>query len=237
MAKSIHQHVWSHSSLKELSNCPAKFVETKIRKSVPFKGSKEMDFGNDVHKALELYVEEGKPLRKEHSHFQFMGDRVLRLARATGADPLCELQVGVKKDGSPSSFFGQEVYGRGKLDVLLLSTSGLNAVGVDYKTGKHNRWSVEDARQQGIRMAHFVFAKFPKLEKCSMLFMFPDEFKGRREQTWHYVRDNIEFQMEKTEELLHDLAGYLKEDKWPRRTGPLCAYCPVTKCPHNQSIV
>ena len=53
---------WSFSSLKDYINCPRQYMEVKVLKRFEKRLTEQMLYGTSVHKALEDYVGEGKPL-------------------------------------------------------------------------------------------------------------------------------------------------------------------------------
>ena len=55
---------WSYSALKQYENCPRQYNEIRVLKNYVVKENEAMRYGTEVHKALEDYVAEGKPLAK-----------------------------------------------------------------------------------------------------------------------------------------------------------------------------
>ena len=57
---------WSYSSLKDYLNCPKQYYHIKVAGDYVKKTTANMLYGSEVHKALEDYVRDGKPLAKNY---------------------------------------------------------------------------------------------------------------------------------------------------------------------------
>ena len=64
-----HEVKWSYSSLKDYQNCPRQYQEIKVLKNYTKFPTAEMRYGTEVHKAVEDYVGEGKPLAPDYQRF------------------------------------------------------------------------------------------------------------------------------------------------------------------------
>jgi CRISPR/Cas system-associated exonuclease Cas4 (RecB family) len=71
---------WSYSGLKDYVNCPRQYYEVKVAKNFTKRPTQQMLYGTAVHKALEDYVGEGKPLEKNYERYQPMLDALLTIA-------------------------------------------------------------------------------------------------------------------------------------------------------------
>ena len=69
---------WSYSALKEYVNCPRQYHETRVLKKYEKETTKQMLYGTEVHKALEDYVNEGKPLLPNYNRFKKQVDALDR---------------------------------------------------------------------------------------------------------------------------------------------------------------
>ena len=56
---------WSYSSIKTFQQCPKKYYHLKIAKDVKDEGSEATIYGQELHKAAEDFIKEGKPLPLE----------------------------------------------------------------------------------------------------------------------------------------------------------------------------
>ena len=121
-------------------------------------------YGNEVHKAAEEYVRDGVPLPAKFSEFQTPLDMLTRIP----GEKWCELKLGLTKDLEPCEFFGDNVWWRGAIDLLILDKENKTATIIDYKTGKSQ---YADTRQLGL-LSIAVFKKFPEIEKIKAGLMF-----------------------------------------------------------------
>lgn len=149
---------WSHSKVKSLQNCPFQFYLKYIHKlKGPVFKSPEALLGSAAHKILELFVV-GKPLTQAYNEarkefHESLGDdlwqQVINLETSIvefkrrvddfdKQNPIkrifTEVRVGITKDFTPSSFFGDDVFFRGILDLVLHLQNG-DAIFIDHKKG------------------------------------------------------------------------------------------------------
>lgn len=214
---------WSFSSLKQYSNCPHQYQQVKLLKKYETKVSPQMQFGTDVHKALEDYVRDKTELPKTYRHFQSVvdalreipGERYLEYKMALGADKL------------PCAFDSPDYWVRGIVDFMVIDNT--NAFVVDYKTGSNK---YPDTKQLAL-MALMVFAHFPEVRvvKGGLLFIVhnsfvkDDYFRDRADEYWHRYFSPTLARMEHS----------ANTDWWPMNPSGLCGWCPVTTCEHHRS--
>ena len=55
---------WSYSALTAFETCPRRFELTRVTRQVKEPQTEATIWGNEVHKALELFAKDGKPLPK-----------------------------------------------------------------------------------------------------------------------------------------------------------------------------
>ena len=121
-------HSWS--SIVEFNNCAWRWYLSKIEKSLPFEQTEELREGNIRHKALEEAVRDGAPLPHKYAVDKPMVDAL----RASGGIKLVEWQWGLNRNWQVVTFFADDVWIRGKIDVAIVGTK--HAFNGDYKTGK-----------------------------------------------------------------------------------------------------
>jgi len=206
---------WSYSGLKEYINCPRQYHETRILKKYQKEPTKQMMYGTEVHKALEDYVNEGKPLPYNYQRFKKQVDSLI----AIDGEKLTEFQMALDVNKNPCAW--DEHWVRGIADLVI--KDGDTAYIVDYKTGSNK---YPDIKQLQL-MALMIFAHFPEIQtaKTGLLFVthehfVPKEFK--REDADRLWRD---FQPD-----LERLKLSLENDKWQENPTPLCGWCPVKVC-------
>jgi hypothetical protein len=215
---------WSYSSLKLFEQCPKRYYEEKVIKSIPFTQNEAALYGEQLHKAAEEYIRDGKPI---DPRFDFIKPYLDKLNAIEGVK-FCELKLGVKRsDGRlvACDFFDSEVWFRGVADLVIID--GDKAWIVDYKSGKSAKYA--DVRQLAL-MAAALFLKYPEVKKIktSLLFVVSKEF----------VKED--FQKDYGLSIFSELNGLLTaRDKAyetgvfnPRPNGLCARWCPVKTCPH-----
>lgn len=156
---------WSYSSATTFEKCPKQYFHLYVAKDIKQDpNQKHFLYGNEVHKAAEEYVRDGVPLPEKFSEFQTPLDMLKRIP----GEKWCELKLGLTKDLEPCEFFGDNVWWRGAIDLLILDKENKTATIIDYKTGKSQ---YADTRQLGL-LSIAVFKKFPEIEKIKAGLMF-----------------------------------------------------------------
>ena len=216
---------WSYSSISTFKQCPKKYYHLKVAKDVKDIGSEAMLYGNRVHKAAEDFIKEGKPIPKK---FDYMNPIVTSLNDIEG-EKHCELRLGVSYDEGvykPTGFFAKDVWYRGIADLIIVD--GEKAFLVDYKTGKNAKYA--DTAQLDM-LAAATFTHFPEVThiKSALAYVVSNEFIKKE-----HSRDLQNSYYATFDEPLESLAAAEEHDVWNAKSGPLCVYCPVTKCEHNR---
>lgn len=215
---------WSYSSLKLFEQCPRRYQAEKVTKEVPFSQNEAALYGEQLHKAAEEYIRDGKPI---DPRFDFIQPYLDKLNAIEGVK-FCEMKLGVKRvEGrlAPCDFFDSDVWFRGVADLVILD--GDRAWVVDYKSGKSAKYA--DTRQLAL-MAAALFLKYPEIKKIktSLLFVVSKEF----------IKED--FEKEYGLSVFAELNGLLtardaayESDVWNPRPNNLCRkWCPVKSCAH-----
>lgn len=209
---------WSYSSLKQYKTCPKQYYEIRVAKNFQSRDSADSIYGKEVHKALEDYVKDGKPLPKNYEHFRKMVDPLLDI-RGT---KYCEYEMALDADLNPCGFKADNYWVRGIADLLIVDED--TAFIVDYKTGKP---AYADPSQLKL-MALMVFAHFPAVmrAKSALMFIshnsfFPEEYsRAAGHSMWSSFRND-----------LNRLALAFDNAMWPPNPTGLCKrHCPVETC-------
>ncbi len=212
---------WSFSSLKDYVNCPKQYQEVKVLKRFFKRPTPEMTYGNEVHRALEDYVRDGKPLAENYKRFA----NVLQVLLDIEGTRYPEHRMALNREGGACEYNGKDRWVRGIADLLIVA--GDTAYIVDYKTGSNK---YPDPKQLKL-MALMTFAHFPKVNnvKAGLLFVMHDTFIDE------------EYNRNQTKELWNAFNGDLarmqmsyENDAWMPNPTPLCGWCPVKTCDYHK---
>jgi len=216
---------WSYSSLKTFEQCPKKYFHLKVVKDVKDEGSEATLYGQELHKAAEDYLKEGKPIPPKFGYVQDTVDAIKNIP----GEKHCELKLGVRKTDTgyePCGFFDKDVWWRGIGDVIVVQDE--LAFSLDYKTSKNAKYA--DLKQLDI-LAAALFTHFPQIKKIksALAFVVSNEFVHK--EHFAEMRDSYFAAFEPD---LDRLATAQETGVWNTNTGPLCKFCPVVSCEHNR---
>jgi hypothetical protein len=216
---------WSYSSLKTFEQCPKKYYHLKVVKDVKDEGSEATLYGQELHKAAEDYIKEGKPIPPKFGYIQETVDAIKNIP----GEKHCELKLGVRKTDTgykPCGFFDKDVWWRGIGDVIVVQDE--LAFSLDYKTSKNAKYA--DLKQLDI-LAAALFTHFPQIKKIksALAFVVSNEFVHK--EHFAEMRDSYFAAFEPD---LDRLATAQETGVWNTNTGPLCKFCPVVSCEHNR---
>ena len=214
---------WSFSSLKQFMNCPYQYQQVKLLKRYETKVSPQMQFGTDVHKALEEYVRDKSELPKSYKHFQSVVDALCEIP----GKRYIEFKMALDAHKKPCDFDSPDYWVRGIVDLMIIDSD--TAFVVDYKTGSNK---YPDTKQLAL-MALMTFRHFPEVRvvKGGLLFVVhntfikEDYFRGSADYYWDKYFAASLARME------HSVA----ENWWPMNPSGLCGWCPVQECEHHRS--
>lgn len=213
---------WSHSGLKDFEGCARRFHEVKVAKRYPSKDTIHTIYGKEVHKAIELYGRDGKPLDERFAQFQPTVDAIL----AKPGRKLFEHEMGITRDLRPCPFEDDNRWVRGIADLLIINDDNLTARVVDWKTG-NDRYPDRD---QLVLMSLMIFTHFPHIRSVSSALVFLVKgslFKHRME------REEAEAAWWRYKERVAKLEACHANGVWNPTQSPLCGWCPVASCTFN----
>jgi hypothetical protein len=210
---------WSYTSLTDFKNCPRAFYEKRVIKSVKEESTEALVWGNQIHKAFELFVGHGTPLPDMLAEHQPFLDK---LRQAPGVAK-AEEKVALNKRAEPCGFFDRDVWWRGVLDYHRIHNRTADVV--DYKTGKRK----PDWVQLYI-FAIWVFAKHPDVTTIDLHLYWTQD---KQADTKLVTRPMIP---ELWSHMTGDLRQYRQafhDDVWREKPSGLCnGWCPVRHCEH-----
>jgi len=214
---------WSYSRWNDFDTCPRMFHHKYILKDVPEPDGEALDYGKEVHKALELRVKRGRELPKKLQHMEPLVAALL--AKYPFSD--AELELAVDRRWNPCDWFGKAVMARAILDLVLWDDeprAARQALIIDWKTGK-----VKTDLDQLELSAAILQSHFPSLEKIYVGLVFT-EFRQvvPRDLSVHYDETLLQDIREEWSERADDIQRAAQAGKWQPRRGPLCRFCPCT---------
>lgn len=106
---------WSFSGLKDYVNCPRQYNEVKILQNYTKAVTQQMQYGTDVHKALEDYARDGTELPFFYQRFKPMADSLL----AIDGTRYLEYKMALNQDREPCDFNSKDYWVRGIVDFAL----------------------------------------------------------------------------------------------------------------------
>jgi hypothetical protein len=205
----------SYSSIKMYENCPKRYFHQRIEKSVKDSGNAVTQYGERVHKALELRLGEGEVLGREAEKYEALCASIEKLA--LGADALTvEEELTLNMDLKPTGWWDSDAWMRSKIDVLV--RKGDKAVMFDWKTGKRR----PDFDQLEL-FALQVFAHYPQVRTVKTTFVWLKDMAMDHET---YTRDDEADLWTKLLNKVQRIEGSLEHNKWPAKPSGLCNWCP-----------
>ena len=213
---------WSYSRMKGFETCPKQYYHVNVLKEYPFEETAATRYGNEFHKAAELYIKDGQPLPGKFADFE----PTLKALRARPGEKHCELKLGLTEELKPCSFFAKNVWFRGIVDLLIID--GDRAFIVDYKTSKSAKYADPDQLEL---MALTVFAHYPQVNKANagLVFVIADSFIKES-----YAPDDKQERWARWVTRYAAMQKAHETDVFNPRPSGLCrAHCPVLECAHN----
>lgn len=201
--------------------CPRRFYLTSIAKVVVEPQTQATIHGNEVHKALELYVGGKAALPEKYGAYKPVADKL----KTAPGQKLLEYRFGLTKALQPTTFFASDVWVRGVLDVNILRPK--EAIVLDYKTGKRK----VDNDQLKL-FAGAAMNLWPHIEKVKTGYIW---LQSGQMDTETFTQDDKAEIMGEFAVRVHRMETSEKNDSWPARPSGLCAaWCPVGKqlCEH-----
>ena len=215
---------WSYSAATTFEQCPKKYYHLYVAKDVKQDNdSPVLKYGNEVHKACELYIKNGKPLPEQFSQFQGVLDKL----KLIPGDKLPEYKLGLTKDLKATGFFDNDVWWRGVADLLILDRDKGLATVIDYKTGKSSERA--DTRQLSL-LSIAIFKHFPEIKvvKAGLVFLVAKDLI--KEQ---YHTDNVDELWVEWDNLIKRIDAAYESNVFNPSPNFLCRnYCPVSQCAH-----
>lgn len=219
---------WSHSALNAYDTCPHRYLRERVTKEYkPDFNAPALKKGNDVHKALEDYVEINKPIADPaFAKYQPWADRVVAMTEQGHMARFVELEMCFDSAWGRSSWFGPNAWFRCKADVLGVNSTSRIALNVDYKTNK--RYYGENGQAE--LNAAATLLQFPHVDTVATAFLYMEVDKVVS-KTFH--RTQLPNLLTPSMTKLQEIARSYQTGVWPKKRSGLCKFCVVTDCEHN----
>lgn len=215
---------FSYSAIKDFQNCPRKYHETRILKRFKQGDSEATLYGTAVHKAFELYIQDGTPLPPEFAQYQRFVEPLTKIQ----GEIKCELKLGITADFKPCDFFAKDVWFRGLPDYLALNHESGVARVVDFKTGKSSRYA--DTSQLEL-MAAMIMIHYPRIDVVKGLLLFvvcDDAIKAT------FTRAQLPTILSKWAGEAFLIESAVGSGVWNAKSSGLCRFCPVQSCEYHR---
>lgn len=211
---------WSYSSLSQYETCPKQFYELRVRKAYKQVETEQIKWGNEVHKAIEEKAKENRPLPERMKQF----NKTVEKIQSAPGQHFSELKLAITEKLTACEFFDADVWARGITDHLVIN--GVNALNIDWKTGKPKKNSRQLMMSSGL-----IFAKFPEVKKVTTAFIWLAYKDPPTKETFY--REQYNEIWEKFRKPLEEMRWSFENNAWPPKESGLCAgWCPVTDCVH-----
>lgn len=212
---------WSFSRLKSFETCPKKHYECDIQRNYKEEGD-YLKWGNEVHKALEVAIANGVALPPELQPYQkFVGS----IRKANGIVEV-EKQFALDADFRPCPYFGNNVWYRGKADVVI--RQGQKAFAYDWKTGRVEKDSV-----QLMLMAQCIFSHYPEVQEIHTAFVWLKHLDNEPHYEVYSRVDIANAWIGLSHRVAQMQAAYETQSYPPKPSGLCRRHCPVVSCPFH----
>ncbi len=206
--------VWSFSALAAFKNCPYRFYRQYIVRDQPYLETPERKRGNDIHSAMERRIASRQPLPDDMRHWEPFA------APFENKGAFAEVKLGITKEGYPTGFWDNNVWGRGTADVVLIRDD--TAYLPDWK---HTNKSREEPFELEI-MGLLVHAKYPHLKRIKAQYAW---LRENRMGVLHDVSDTRRT-WDTVCSLVAEIGELRKQNNFAKRKTPLCGWCSIREC-------
>ena len=211
---------WSYSALERFRNCPKQYYHVSVIKDVKDEDSSFAVDGRETHADLYNRVVRGIKLPINKRHLERIAAKFVGLP----GDTTGELKFAVSRSFAPVEYFSRSVFLRVVVDLLNVRES--QALIVDWKTGRVRPGFEQLKITTGVLAAHL-----PEIDTFKLAYVWLREptittttiLRGDLPAMWNEILP----QVDKIEQAI-------AITNFPATPSGLCAYCPVTSCPHNR---
>lgn len=205
----------SYSSIKLFENCPLRYYEQRVTKSIVDKGGEASIYGDRIHKSLEARIKSNEALPQDMETYEPL---VSAVVGSVGNGLLeVEKELTITSNMIPCGWWDADAWLRSKLDILVVK--GPQAFVLDWKTGKRRM----DMFQMRLFAAQ-VFLHYPEVENVKTTLIW---LKDNKTDTEKFKRENSSALWDDVLARIARIEGALSNNVWPARPSGLCSYCPL----------
>lgn len=212
---------WSFSRLKNYETCPLKYQQVDLLKNFKEAKSKELDWGDFVHKTFAAALLGQIQLPDEMADYKDWIDKVHLLP----GELFVEQKYAIDKNFKPTSYFADNVWFRGIGDVVKVFHT--RAAIIDWKTGEIKPDSV-----QLMLNAQCIFSHYPKVQVVHTAFVW---LKYGTTTTEEFTREDLAEGWLGLYDRVASLETATKTGVFLPKPSGLCRkHCPVSTCSYYQ---
>lgn len=217
---------WSYSALTAYETCPKKYWHLSVGKDVKEPPSEILEWGSQVHKAVENNIKKDKPLPMGMKQFGKVVEP-LKNAGKRAQSTAVELKLALDRNFQPCGWFGEQVWVRSVLDYAIMNKN--KAMLIDWKTGKRR----ENEEQLSL-MTAVMFAQDEDLEAVDSAFVWLAEPPSRAISRVSYSRADLPRIWDNFLPRVERYEAAHRHQEFPAKPNFQCErFCPVKSCPYN----
>ena len=213
----------SYSKLNLFRTCPNQFKAKYIDKIVEFKPTAATIYGTELHAEAEHCIKEN---RNPVERFAVLQPYLDSIRKFKSKYVTAEQEFAITKDLTPTGFWDDNAWLRGKLDVLVHQED--KAQVLDWKSGKARPTDFGELRCFSL----LTFCNLPEIEKTKNTYIW---LKQDHPPTSEIIeRSRIQELASDLAETIDKIEDSLNSDTWLKKSSGLCAaYCDVP-CKFNK---
>ncbi len=214
-----YHRVFSPTQVSTYDLCPRQFQAKYITKEVKFVQNPHAKFGDMVHKQIEDFLNDDKPVEP------MLESLAQLLAKHKGKLVCAEIALGRSSKGESVPQYDKTAWINSKIDAVYTNADETVIVGFDWKTGK-----AKEAAIQSDMNAAVLAAKYKGTAK-KIVMVFVHLFHNKVYVTEY---NPAQLAIPHTFGKILNLEQAIREDNFPPKPNGLCKkWCDVIKCSYN----
>lgn len=209
----------SYTSIDTYNTCPKQYHAKYVTKEVKFQPTEATLYGDRMHKSMETRLRYQTALPEEFAGLE----ATARSIEAIQGELRVEEPLAITRDWAPTTFFGSNVWVRGKGDVTIYNKDKQRLFVFDWKTGK----PVKDMLQLEM-MAMLGVRRYPAAQEVRAVFVYTKTGDIEKEK---FSIDDIKAIEQKVEQKIIRIETAHEKNLFPPQPNGLCkSWCQVTSC-------